>query len=119
MIKKLIVILVFCMSFFVFADTYEFSETELRDYTGTIVETAYDAKDAEIVILIKNYDLKILERDKDIRIQKEEIIDLAKKNLDLRSLSSKQSAILKWSPVVVVTTFLTGTIVGLLTARNI
>ncbi len=115
----IILITLFMLPPFVIAETYEFTEIELDSFVTNIVEEVTDDKDLEIASLIEEHDLLIVDKDLTIKELKVSEFSLKEEISLLENVNARQSTLLRWAPVVVVTTFVTGVITGIITAGNL
>ena len=110
---------IFIPTIIVAEDNYVFTEAQLREYTTEVVDDAFNKKDFEIAILIMDHDLLILDKDFIITKNKLELESKSDLILFLNTKVNSQARWLKWSPVIIASTFVVGVITGLITAGKL
>ncbi len=121
--KKLwgiLLVIVFTLSPFTLpAASYDFSEPELEVFVTEIVNGVTDEKDLEIADIIGEHDLIIVDKDLEIDTLTISEESLKKEVKLLEGVNGRQSKLLYWAPVTIVTTFIAGVLTGFFTAGNL
>ena len=100
------------------AESYKFTKEQLEEYVEGIIRKVYDEKDMEIAGLIQQYDLQLLDKDKEISMAEAERDFEQGLKLEYKETLDKQEPFIRWSPVIIIGGVLGGVIGGLFLAGS-